>query len=705
MFEKSFWISQVMTSWDLSYLFRKEFEVEAEVKFAELNICMLGLGVCTINGENVTNEVLTTPITKYDSRVYYNTYDVTAFLSKGSNAIGVHCGSGWYNDVMTIWHMNAATWRHMPKVIAELNIEYANGNKEQINTDLTWKAFEGGYTYNHTRLGEIFDFNKSQKGFDMPGYDDTLWKNPIIMPEPGGLILKNISEPIKVIRTIKPISIKNNIYDFGENISGWVRIIATGEKGQEMSIKYDEALDENGELLGYIDGFAKRANQLMNHKNIVIFSGAEDEEYAPQFAYFGFRYVKIENAPENIQVVAEVVHTDLKKNANFNCSDELLNKIHEASIRSTLSNFHGIPTDCPHREQNGWTGDAHLSCEQSTINFDMIKAYKKWMYDFLDAQRISGQIPAIIPNPNWWGFANAGPAWDSAMFIIPWQIYETYGDTSVLELMYEAMERYMNFLKRTTTDYICEFGLGDWCRPKGQTSKNPKCPVPVTSTAYYYVDAVIMAKTAKLLGYDSEKWQSLAENIRQAWRNKFLIDVELYKSQTFLACAIYNGLLTEDEKPVLAQKLAKLVEDNDFHTDCGILGQKYIFSALSDYGYIETVYKMVTNPTEPSYAYWINSGMTTFCETWSMTNSRNHHMFSEVDTWFYKYLGGLWFTKGEIIVNPVYLEAVSEVNVKYKDVVIKRVGKKVTVSTKEKIFVIINGEKIALENNTVSYNI
>ena len=214
-----------------------------------------------------------------------------------------------------------------------------------------------------------------------------------------------------------------------------------------------------------------------------------------------------------------------------------------------------------------------------------------------------------------------------------------------------------------------------------------------------------MGKIATVLGKDSAHWEELAKNIKNAWRNEFLCKEELYKSQTFLSCGIYSGLLDNGEEKDFADKLAKLVAENDFHTDCGIYGQKFIFDALSKHGYFDVAYKMVTNPTMPSYAYWINNGATTLCETWEMDFSNNHHMFSEVDHWFYKYLGGLNFDKGEITVDPIYTDLVSDVEVSYKNLTVKRRGKTVTVTAKESVYVIINGTKTKLENDTITYEL
>lgn len=328
----------------------------------------------------------------------------------------------------------------------------------------------------------------------------------------------------------------------------------------------------------------------------------------------------------------------------------------------------------------------------------MSKAYIKWFYDIKDCQRISGQLPSIIPTSAWgWCIS---PAWDAALFIIPWQMYNTYGDKTVLELVYENMERYLNFLFRAADDFIIELWLGDWCPPKNQKCD---CPAVVTSTAYFYMASDIMVNISKVLNKESKKWEDMAQDVKIAWRKKFLGDLKLYDSQTFLACGIYCGLLTADEEKAFSKKLSELVIDNDYHTDCGILGQKFIFDALCKYGYHEVVYKMVVNPTMPSYAYWFNNGATTLCETWSMNSSNNHNMFSEVDNWMYKYIGGLNFSEGELTINPIYFENISEVDVKYKNLTVRRKEKSVFVSAKEKVYVIVGNKKIELENDELMY--
>ena len=324
---------------------------------------------------------------------------------------------------------------------------------------------------------------------------------------------------------------------------------------------------------------------------------------------------------------------------SFECSNELLNKIQQATLWSYRSNFVGIPTDCPHREKNGWTGDAHLAAEQAMYNFDNVAGYEKWMNDLKDEQRESGELPGIVPTSGWgyeWG---NGPAWDSAYVLIPWYLYRYYGDARVLADHYDRMKRYVDYLTRRSKDHIVNIGLGDWVPAKTET------PVPVTSTGYYYVDAVIVSRTARLLGHedDAKKYARLAEAIRTAFNKTFCPKpgVVANSSQTALSCALYQGLARPDHKePILAALVAD-VDRKAGHLDTGILGAKYLLHALTDNGRTDVAYRIATQTTKPSYGDWIARGATTLWEDWGDGSSRNHIMFGDISAWFYQTLAGL----------------------------------------------------------------
>jgi len=404
--------------------------------------------------------------------------------------------------------------------------------------------------------------------------------------------------PIKVIKTLKATKINDKVYDIGQNISGWAKIKTSGNVGTEITLKYAEKLNDDGSIDNeHINKFTKDD---MAHCDKYILKGNGIEEWEPRFAYHGFRYVEVTNAPEDFELVGRVVNTDIATIGEFECSDEMLNKIHDASKWSTLTNYHGIPTDCPHREQNGWTGDALLSAEQALMNFDMVASYKKWLNDFKDVQRPNGQLPGIIPTSSWgynWG---SGPAWDSSLILIPYYIYNYTGDKSAIEQMWDNMELYMDYMASMAEDYIVDFGLGNWCPPPNSKI----CEAIVTDTAYYYANAITMAKCAKVLNNGGEEYRILAENVRDAFRAKFIKDgIVMGDCQTSIACGIYQGLYNNDEIPFTVKRLVELIDEKDGHIDCGILGTKYIFSALSDNGYADVDYKMIINPTMPSYAF------------------------------------------------------------------------------------------------------
>lgn len=684
MFEKSKWIAYgAEEKTDGSYLLRKKFNISKDIKKATLNTVMLGYGIIKINGKAVTDGVFTTPFTAFDKTVLYSSYEVTELI-ENTFTISIHLGNGLYNDICPHWNFAASGWRHHPKAVIELDIEFADGEYESFVSDSSWKAEKGPSVFNHSREGEAYDARLEIPGWELPSFDASGWKNAVICKAPGGIPKPSeIPEP-KVIRAVQPVKYENGIYDFGENITGRARIYTECEPDREITLEYAEKIID-GEPDSHINMYIAESGTNHANKDVYITKGGE-ESFASDFAYHGFRYIKALNTPENFRIEAEVIHTALETVGSFECSDEMLNKLHKASVNSTLLNFMSIPTDCPHREQNGWTGDSAISCQQSLMNFDMLKAYDKWIGDIIDTQRPSGQISCIAPNSSWgynWG---SGPAWDAALMLIPWQVYQNTGDTSIIEKAWEAQKKYMNFLSTMTDNYILDFGLGDWDPPK--TCK--PCPVRVTDTAYYYVFSKTMAEYAKIMKEDEKEYLSLADTIRRVFRGSFFNDEELFEKQTFLACIIYQGLTNEKEAEEYSALLNELIIKNGYHFDCGILGMKYIFSALSDNGYTETALKAVKNPEMPSYAYWINQGSTTLCETWEMDQSLNHHMYSEIDYFLYRHIAGIQLDEKGLIIKPCLL--VESLKATHKGIEIYWDKEKITVTVPCEAKIILDGK-------------
>ncbi len=636
-------------------LFRKEFNIEKNINSARAYICGLGYYELYINGGKVGDEVLRPSVTQYDKTALYQTYDITPAIDKGCNAIGVILGNGWYNCFAEVaWDFEKAPWRDRTKLLLQIHITFDDGSSEIIVSDRSWKWGNSPITYDGLRNGEHYDAPREKKGWDKPGFDDSNWDNAVITKSPGGTLRSQQLTPIRVTKTLKPVSVKEVrpgvwVFDIGQNISGWARLKVMGPVDTTITLKYAEKLDDSGDIDPSNIKPLVRTGDFQTDRYTL--RGEEVEIWEPRFTYHGFQYIQVTGfpgKPDLDSIEARVVHTDLAERGSFSCSNDLLNSIQTNTKWSTLTNYHGIPTDCPHREKNGWTGDAQVSAEQTLLNFAPTTAYRKWIADFRDAQRPSGQLPGIVPTGGWgfnWG---SGPAWDSAAILIPWYLYLYCGDKAILDENYDSMKRYIDFIESMAIDYIVDFGLGDWCPPgpPGNGPSDHKCPTTVTDTAYFYIDTHIVSKVAKILAKDNEAeiYSNLSNKVRQAFRTEFL-DTETGQvtgnSQTSMACALYQGLINDDEKPKVLQALVDSVEATNRHIDCGILGTKYVMHTLTDFGRADLAYDIATQTTFPSWGHWIAQGATTLWESWQGEGSRNHHMFGDVSAWFYKGLGGI----------------------------------------------------------------
>lgn len=669
--------------------FRKCFKINKAVNKVILNICGLGTGEYYLNGEKVTDEVLITPVTRYDSKVIYSSFDITRLVKDRTNIFACVLGNGWYNTpTHNEWYFERAAWRDCPKLICQIDVIYSDGTEEKIVSDSSWKTADSPIVYNELRFGVHYDARLEIPNWNSEKIDDSNWDNAIIVRSPGGVISDLKYTPIKIIDIISPINVEKSneksVYDFGVNLSGWIKITLSAKNGTEIKIKYSERLNEDGTVNQLNVNFFLDGED--GHTDKYIAKGEGVEEFEQQIVYHGFRYVQIEGNCEIKEVVAKLVHADLGIIGEFSSSDELLNWIHTSERRSTLTNYMSFPTDCPHREQNGWTGDGSLSSDQCLYNYDMLEAYMKWLDDIKDTQRPSGQIASIAPTSTYgYGFGG-GPAWDSALILIPYNIYIYTGELCAIKKYWNAMELYMDFLESMAEDYVVGFGLWDWAAP---CKDNEWCPINITDTAYYYKFACVMAECSRLLNRDSTKYDILANRIKKSFRSKFMNSGKMiHDSQTAVACAMYQGLFEEDEMPKAAKRLAELVAQNDYRIDCGVLGTKYIFDSLADYGYNEVLYKMISNPQCPSYAFWKNSGMNTLGELWDLSivqhTSENHHMFGEVETWLFKHIAGIKPLKPgfkEVLIKPQFLQDIEWVKAKYKGISVEYNKETITINT------------------------
>jgi len=623
--------------------FRKTFHWEKSEKKVLISICGLGYYELYLNGKKVGDHVLDPVPTQYDKRVLYTVYDVTEYLQEEINVIGVILGNGLYNcHTPETWNFDKAPWRDYPKLLLQME----NNNEVLLISDKSWKVTSGPIIFDGLRNGETYDARLELDNWMLPEYEDTTWKNAVRAAPPGGILQQQSMPPCKVIQS-KPClkqwkTAEGYVYDIGQNISGWIKLEVTGESGAEVTIRYGEIIDQNNNL------DQQRINSLIADSekfqtDRYILKGHNIETWEPRFTYHGFQYVQvtIKGKAKIKSLEGRVVHTDLDTIGEFSCSDSIINTLQQCTLWSYVGNFVGIPTDCPQREKNGWTGDAHLATETGLFNFNAGSAYSQWMDSFADIQRPSGQLPSIVPTGGWgfnWG---SGPAWDSAFILIPWYIYLYTGNTDSIKTHYSAMKKYVDFCTYMADDNIISFGLGDWCH----VDQNRIVDINLTSTAYYYVDTLLIARFAEITNRtdDYQQYSQLAADIKKSFNKYFYKGNGIYAKgeQTAMGCALYQGLVEDKEKDMVLQKLTEAVEENSCKPDFGILGAKYIPRALADNGQTELAFRLITQPEFPGWVHWLKQGATTLWETWQGTASRNHIMFGDISAWMYQYLAGI----------------------------------------------------------------
>ena len=437
------------------------------------------------------------------------------------------------------------------------------------------------------------------------------------------------------------------VYDFGQNIAGWAKLRVHAPRGTKIILRFAESVFPDGRIDPASTGvFATRLVQTDTY----ITKGSGEEVWEPRFNYHAFRYAEMTGFPgtparENLAAV--VVHTAVREVGQFECSDALLNRIHRTAVWTEIGNLHGVPTDCPGREKCGWLGDAQVSAEMTIYNFDMARFWRKYVEDIETAQ-VDG-LPAMVA-PGKRERERAVPDWGTAVVQIPWYIYVYYADRRTLEEHYEAMNRWIDHLQGLARDYIVSQGLGDWCPPG---SVEPvETPIPLTSTAYFYLDAKIMSKVAQIMGRfdDAARFQALAGKIREAFTRKFFDAATMsYGSQAADSVALRLGLAPANEAEVAVALARDVTERHHSHFSTGITGSRCLYGALAEYGHGDVALTILRQQTYPSIQYLYSLGATTLWETWGEPEldqkhgprSRNHAMQGGFDAWFYQGLAGI----------------------------------------------------------------
>lgn len=631
--------------------FRKSFKLSGKPVSARLYVAALGDGEFYLNGTRIGNDYFSPGWTDFSRRVQYMTYDVSTLLQDGENAIGAILGDGWYSGRIS-WKNMHHFYGPEPRLRLQLEARMQDGRLERIISDSDWLCATGPIVESDHYNGEIYDARKEMPGWNTAGFDAGKWLPVRIANVSDQIVLQaKTCPPVRKQEELPAVSrtARNGvwIYDLGQNMVGWARIKIRARSGAKVRIRFAEMLQADGSL--YTENYRSARSE-----DLYICKSSETETWEPHFTFHGFRYVELSgdlNDPALDAVTGVVLHTDLPKTGGFECSDPLINRLQKNILWGQKSNFFEVPTDCPQRDERlGWTGDAQVFARTAAFNMDIYDFYAKWLTDVRDAQRADGAFPDVAPYITC-SHGNAG--WGDAGVICPWELYWQYGRKSVLEQNYDAMSRWISFLKNTSNELICPETLyGDWLAidpPESATSKK------LIGTAYFIHCTDLLAETAAVLNRmdDVLYFQKLASDIRCAFDKAFVSDTGAVAGETQTGYLLSLGfdLLPEEKAAYARRRLAELVESKG-HLMTGFIGTPLLNPVLTRAGRADLAYNLLFRREYPSWLYPIDQGATTMWERWNSyshvdgfgkvsMNSFNHYAYGAIGEWLYHDVAGI----------------------------------------------------------------
>lgn len=628
-----------------STLLRKAFSVEKAIRRAQVYVTGLGYYELSCNGQRVGDRVLSPAKSNCRKWVLYDIYDLTDQLRPGTNVLGLMLGNGWFNPALKWWEPYRMQWFGSKRALLQLHVEYTDGTAQEIVSDESWKTAPGPVLSACVFDGEVYDATQERRGWDRPDFHDTGWQAARVVEPPGGVLLPQLMQPIKVIEHLQPVAVTQPkpgayVFDLGQNFAGWVRLTASGPRGTRITLRYAEDLHPDGNI-------DEKSNERALSTDVYVMKGEGREVYEPKFTFHGFRYVEITGfpgVPKLENVLGCVVHTASEMTGEFECDNDLINRIHRATRWSQRSNLMGYPMDCPQRDERlGWFGDAMVSMEEALFNFNLPLFYRHWLEGVrFNQNEANGDISIVSPRP--YMALEPDPTWSSAYLVMVWQYYLYYGDRRFLEGHYDAMRRYVDYLGTQATNHILpKYWIGDWGTiVEGWQEGEPVSVV----TAFYYYDTTILLKAAEVLGkqQDAQKYRSLAQNIKTAFNRTYYDSKKRqYEQGTQFSNAfpLFLGLVDRPEQEHVLKNILADLQRREGHFNVGVLGAKYLLEALTEYGRADVAYQLVNQTGFPSWAHMLEGGRTTLSEFWDLKGSHNHVMMGSVDGWFYRVLAGI----------------------------------------------------------------
>lgn len=635
---------------------RRDFALADGIVRATAHVTALGHYELRINGQRVGEDQLAPGWTDYAKRIPSHTYDVTDLVRAGDNAVAAILADGWYAGYigfrLLLGHDRPrGYYGERPRLLAQLEIEYADGRVERVTTDGDWRAAYGAIREADQLMGEKRDLRREMPGWDVPGFDDSAWTPVVVSPAPEAPVEPHRGVPVRELATFTARGVKEVkpgvwVYDLGQNIVGWARVTVDGAAGQHVVVRHAEMLQEDGTL--YTEALRK-ARSIDQY----ILAGTGRVRLEPAFTFHGFQYVEISGldappAPED--VVGVVIGSAIDQTGHFESSNPILNQLFHNIVWGQRGNYLEIPTDCPQRDERlGWTGDAQFFMPTAAYTADIGAFFSKWLVDLIDdAQREDGSFPDIAPDI---GLGAGNVAWGDAAIICTHEMYRYYGDTAVIAHHYDRLKKGMDFLEKTSENHIRKnIGYGDWLNLGGNAKDEVIC------TAYYAHLAGLMAEMGAAIGRDADaaRFGKLRDDIRAAFIDTF-VDAEgriLESSQTGYALAFTMDLLPEDRRAAAALRFEEEIARFDHHLATGFIGTPRLLPGLQAAGRLDLAYRLLLNTTFPSWLFQVTLGATTMWERWDgwtpdkgfqdpAMNSFNHYAFGAVGQFLYEAVGGI----------------------------------------------------------------
>ncbi|HEX7850649.1 MAG TPA: family 78 glycoside hydrolase catalytic domain [Sphingomonas sp.] len=669
-------------------LLRTTFTPRGPVVAARLYATALGAYDARINGKPVSTAILAPEVSVAADHILYQTYDVADLVTAGANVLGALVGDGWYASAFG-WRIERYGFGPAPRRFrAQLRLDYADGSSEWVATGPDWRIAPSAITRSEIYDGESYDARLAQPGWDTPGFDAAGWAAAKIGSAPDGRLVAQTSPALERTGMRRALTINEPqpgryVLDFGQNFSGWVRIRAHGAAGTTITAKFAELLNP--------DGTADLSNlRLAAATDSFTLAGTGDEVFEPHFTYHGFRYVEIHGypgVPTADDVEGVVVHSACRETGSMTFHDApLLQTIWQNALWSQRSNFFAVPTDCPQRDERmGWMGDIQVFLDAAAFNMEVDGFIRRFLLEARAAQRPDGGYPIVVPQPlSFPDVVTAG--WSEAGIILPWQLWQRYGDTAVIDENWHAMEAWMAFVARDNPDNVWRndrgLDLGDWLSVDAIKPDDETTPRVLCATAYWAWCAELMADMAAATGRESDaaRYRDLRERIGTAFAAEFVAadGTAGNGSQASQILSLYMGLVPAERRAAAAQLLADDIRQRGMKLSTGFLGTPYILDVLADAGKVEEVSALLLQTAYPSWGYMPSKGGTTMWERWNgdtgdlSMNSYNHYAFGAIVGFFYRRLAGIapaapGFRR--IAARPLWFPDIGRVSASYDSVV------------------------------------